>query len=444
MRAVKTTRRAFLKTAAVMPLMMPVFCRAAESGANERITMGFIGMGFQSRGLMDMFLARTHVAAVCDVDTTRRENARQKVDNYYAEHPEGGAGGCKAYVDFEELLAREDIDAVCIATPDHWHAIQTLAALRAGKDVYCEKPLTHDIRESIDVMKEVALRGRVLQTGSMQRSSREFRVACELARNGAIGKINRIECSFGDPGRPCDLPEEPMEPGLDWNRWVGPAPMRPYSSVLSPRGLHNHFPDWRNYKEFGGGMVTDWGAHHLDIAQWALGMDQSGPVEVIPPADAGAKRGARLIYADGIEVIHKDGFGVHMFGSDGEIRVNRGRFWMTRGEQEIKFTQREDGGSLDSKLSIAQRDYLKDAKVRLYKVEDSHVDDFLRCMKSRQKPITNEEVGSRSAICCHLMNLAYRYHQAIKWDPAQGTFRDGTGDAKWLDHNYRDYKKENA
>ena len=170
----------------------------------------------------------------------------------------------------------------------------------------------------------------------MQRSSKEFRVASELARNGAIGKIKWIECSFGDPGIPCDLPEEPMEPGLDWNRWVGPAPMRPYNSILSPRGIHDHFPDWRNYREFGGGMVTDWGAHHLDIAQWALGMDESGPVKAIPPKDRKAKRGAQLIYEDGVRVIHKNGFGVDMFGTEGRIQVNRGRFCFMRGDETIR------------------------------------------------------------------------------------------------------------
>lgn len=439
----KTSRRAFLKAAAAMPMILPSSIWAAQTKPNDRITVGFIGMGKQSRGLLDGFLSRGQVVAVCDVDTTRRENALKRVNDYYTRFPEQGTADCKAYVDFEEIIARKDIDAVCIATPDHWHAIQNLAALRSGKDVYCEKPLTHDIQEAIDIMRDVDKYGRVHQTGSMQRSSAEFRVACELARNGIIGKITRIECSFGDPGRPCDLPEEPMEPGLDWNLWLGPGPMRPYSSVLSPRGMHDHFPDWRNYWEFGGGMVTDWGAHHLDIAQWALGMDDSGPVEILPPEKANAKRGAKLIYANGTEVIHKDGFGVHMYGEKGEIRVNRGRFWFILGDKTIsKYTDREDGGSLESKLMMVEREYLKDARVRLYKVKAGHIDDFFECMQTRKKPIANEQVGGRSAICCHLMNLAYRYHQAIKWDPATCTFAGGTGNPEWIGHHYRDYKQK--
>jgi predicted dehydrogenase len=200
--------------------------------------MGFIGMGKQSRGLLGGFLGQdTRVLAVCDVDTTRREDAKQRVDEYYAQKG-ASVAGCAAYNDFREIIGRKDIDAVCIATPDHWHAYITLAALRAGKDVYCEKPLTYNIHEAIEVMRTVPRCRRVLQTGSMQRSMKEFRIACELVRNGAIGRLQRIECQFGDPAAPCDLPEEPMEPGLDWDLWLGPAPKRPYNSVLSPRGIH--------------------------------------------------------------------------------------------------------------------------------------------------------------------------------------------------------------
>lgn len=439
---VLTSRRTFLKSAAAVPLILPSALRAASVLPNDRITIGMIGTGRQSRGLLGHFLARSQVVAVCDVDTTRRENARQRINDHYRRYPDQGPADCAAYTDFEALLAREDIDAVCVATPDHWHTLITLAALRAGKDVYCEKPLTHDISESVAVMKAVEANGRILQTGSQQRSSREFRVACELARNGAVGRIERIECSFGDPVIDCDLAEEPLEPGLDWNLWLGPAAYRPYHSELSPRGMHDHWPNWRRYREFGGGMVADWGAHHLDIAQWALGMDDSGPVEVLPPADKGGKRGASLIYANGVQVWHKNGFGVHIFGTDGEIRVNRGKFWLIRdGETIARFTQREDGGTLDSKLSLAERECLQDATVQLYRVRDNHIGDFLEAMRTRQKPITHEQIGARSSICCHLMNLAYYYGRPIKWDPARCTFADGSGDPDWLTGSRRDYRQ---
>ncbi|MCF7957870.1 MAG: Gfo/Idh/MocA family oxidoreductase, partial [Phycisphaerae bacterium] len=325
------TRRDFIKKTALMsvaPMVLPSHLVLGANKPSNRVTMGFIGMGKQNGGLLGGFISKNNVQVlgVCDVDKTRLDHAQDRVNTYYKGNPKKGTADCQAYNDLRKLIARDDIDAVCIATPDHWHAYPMVSALRSGKDVYCEKPLTHNIHEAVTVMETVKKTGRVLQTGSMQRSSAEFRIACELVRNGVIGKVSHIECSFGPPGRPCDLPEEPMEPGLDWNMWVGPAPMRPYSSVLSPRGVHGHYPDWRSYKEFGGGMVCDWGAHHMDIAQWALGMDQSGPVEILPPANKGDKRGAVLVYANGVRVIHKDGYGVHVYGDQGEVKVNRGRF----------------------------------------------------------------------------------------------------------------------
>jgi len=219
--------------------------------------------------------------------------------------------------------------------------------------------------------------------------------------------------------------------------WLGPAAKRPYNSVLSPRGVHKHFPKWRRYIEFGGGQVTDLGAHQLDIAQWGLGMDHSGPVAVLPPASADAKRGAQLVYANGITITHKDGFGVHFFGDEGEVQVNRGRFTFSRGGKMIaRHTGRDDELSCSAAAELAEREYLKDAKVRLYKSE-SHVGDLIAGIRKRSAPICNEQVGGRSAICCHLMNLAYRHRQKIQWDPAKLTFANGTGDPAWLTGPHR-------
>ena len=437
----RSSRRSFLRSAAAsaaVPFILPSHVWADEVKPSSRVTMGFIGMGKQSNHLLGAFLGQeTQIVAVCDVDTTRREAAQKRVEKHYAEEQgdkPGRAAKCDAYVDYRELLDRKDIDAVCIATPDHWHAMITIEALKAGKDVYCEKPLTHGIREAIDVMRAVDANRRVLQTGSMQRSSKEFRVACELVRNGAIGKVERVECAFGDPGKPCDLPQEEMEPGLDWERWLGPAPMRPYNSVLSPRGLHDHFPNWRNYREYGGGMVTDWGAHHLDIAQWGLGMDDSGPVEILPPDKEGAKRGAKLVYANGVTVEHKNGFGVHFFGTEGEVQVNRGKFTFKRGDETIasfvgdkENKEKEKGTSNAAEVQKAERAFLTDAKTRLY-ISKNHITDFMESIASRKKPITNEQVGGRTAICCHLMNLAYYTGHKIKWDPQRLAFVDRPND----------------
>lgn len=439
------SRRTFLQRAAASafaaPWILPSRIWAAETAPSERLTMGFIGMGKQNKGLLGGFLGSgVQVLAVCDVDTNRREAAKKRVDEYYSSR-EGQNVPCAAYNDFRELIDRQDIDAVCIATPDHWHAIITLAALRSGKDVYCEKPLTHNIHEAIEVMRAVDANRRVLQTGSMQRSSKEFRIACELVQNGVIGRIERVECSFGDPGVPCNLPEEELEPGLDWNLWLGPAPLRPYNSVLSPRGLHDHFPNWRAFREYGGGMVTDWGAHHLDIAQWGLGMDDSGPVEILPPEKAGDKRGAKLVYANGATVEHKNGFGVHFYGTEGEVQVNRGKFTLKRGQEMIaSYTGSEEDKakktSCAAQVQIAEREFLQDAKVKLYDSKN-HLGNFLDCVQERKKPITSEQVGGHSVICCHLMNLAYYHGQKLKWDPKNSAFVDGSGDPAWLTRDYR-------
>jgi len=437
-----TSRRSFLRRAAasasLAPFILPSHIWAADAKPNARLGMGFIGMGKQSRGLLGGFLGQeTQVLAVCDVDTTRRTNAKKKVDDYYASKP-GKGGPCADYTDFREIINRKDVDAVCIATPDHWHTVITLAALRAGKDVYCEKPLTHNIHEAVEVLHAVDANRRVLQTGSMQRSMKEFRVACELVRNGAIGKLERVEWSFGDPGVPCDLPGEALEPGLDWDLWLGPAQVRPYNSILSPRGMHDHFPHWRSYREFGGGMVTDRGAHHLDIAQWGLGMDDSGPVEILPPPKPDAKRGGKLVYANGVTVEHKDGFGVHFYGTQGEVQVNRGRFTFKHGNEMIASyaDNKERKTSCAAQVQKAEKAFLQDAKIQLY-VSKNHISDFMECVQSRKKPVTSEQVGARSAICCHLLNQAYYHGQKLRWNPATFTFADGTGDPKWLTRDYR-------
>ena len=429
-------RRNFLKSTAVasVPFILPSSVWGAKVKPNDRVVMGFIGMGKQNNGLLNNFIAQgIQAVAVCDVDTNRRKNAEKIVNQKHKN------SDCQAFVDYREITEDKNIDAVCIATPDHWHSVITISALKNGKDVYCEKPLTHNIHESVEVIKAVKKYNRILQTGSMQRSSSEFRIACELVRNGVIGKIKNVGIAVGDPGRPCDLPEESPEPGLNWNLWCGPAPLRAYNSVLSPRGIHNHFPAWRNYMEYGGGMVTDWGAHHIDIAQWGLGTDDSGPVEARPPEDWKkwkSKRGAKLVYSNGTTITHKSGFGVHFQGEDGNVKVNRGRFvFSLKGKEIAKFEKRGDG-LLGSALQTAEKTFLNNAKVKLYK-SSHHIRDFLSSVESRKKPITNEIVGGRSAICCHLMNQTYYNSEVIKWDPKTNTLSEQTWKPEWLTRYYR-------
>ena len=429
------SRRRFLSTTAVAsaPFILPSGILSAEVKPNDKISVGFIGMGKQNGGLMNRFMGAKEAicVAVSDCDTTRRNSARDKANARQKNKD------CKAYEDFRELIAHKDIDAVCIATPDHWHAIQTIAALESGKDVFCEKPLTHNVHESVEVMKAVKNNKRVLQTGSMQRSSREFRIACELVRNGVIGEVKRTAVNIGGPGRPCDLKTEKDEPGLDWDMWIGPGPMRGYSSVLSPRGVHGHFPAWRNYKEYGGGMVCDWGAHMIDIIQWGLNKDSSGPVATIPAKDPKATKGALLVYEGDIHMMHGEGQGATFYGTDGRVECHRGLLGLYKGDKLIagKSDRNDKSKNLNQEMDRIEAEVLKDAKVKLYD-SNNHVGDFLNSMKSRKKPITNEVVGARTSIACHLLNQTYYNQTAIAWDPKKNTFAKG-GDPRWLTRNYR-------
>lgn len=428
------SRRSFIKAtlaAGTAPLILPSGIWAAEVSPNEKITLGFIGMGKQNGGLMRGFIGRkdTHVVAVCEVDGTRRRNAKNQVDKHYAGRTTNGSfKGCQEYKDFRQLVARKDLDGVVIATPDHWHAITAIAACNAGKDVYCEKPMSHSIEEGRAMVNAVRRNRRVFQTGSMQRSSKEFRVACELVRNGALGKVSRVDVAVGGPAVPCDLPAEPMEPGLDWNMWLGPAPSRAYNSILSPRGVHNHFPHWRNYREYGGGGVTDWGAHHFDIAHWALGFDESGPVELIPPDQPNATHGVKVRYATGVVMHHVSGNGITFYGNRGKLYVNRGRFQMWIGDKQVA----EDRSYLDQML----KEYLPPNAVRLYNSRN-HLEDWLNCMRSRQRPICDVEIGARSAGVCNLVNLVYYHGQRLEWNPKTEKFVNGTGNPAWLKYDYR-------
>lgn len=435
------SRRRFLAAGAVVtaPFILPSRVWAAAVPPNERITLGFIGMGIQNRGLLNGFLNRndTRVVAVCDVDTSRRVDAKGRVDRFHFKRDGATDNACAAYSRFEDLLARKDIDAVVIATPDHWHALISIAAARAKKDIYCEKPLCQSIHEARAMVNAVRRHQRVFQTGSMQRSAREFRVAVELIRNGVIGAVQRVDVAVGGPGVPCDLPEESMEPGLDWDRWLGPAPLRPYNSILSPRGINNHFPLWRNYREYGGGMVTDWGAHHFDIAQWGLAMDESGPAEVIPPADwQQAQSGVKLRYANGVEVTHQSGNGVTFHGKAGELHVNRGRISVkVDGTVKAKSVAQGDAPLKDS-LDRLEAEFLTPGRQQVYRSPD-HRGDFLAAVRSRTRPICDVEVGARTVSVCHLVNLAYYHGQRLKWDAKAEQFTGGTGNPAWLDVSYR-------
>jgi len=418
-------RRQFLQSTAAIaaPLILPspLWAATGDAKPNERVTMGFIGVGKQGRHLLQSFLphGNVQIVAVNDVDTTRRLHHKRLVEDFYSAKGNKNYQGCAEYKDFRDVIARKDIDAVVIAAPDHWHAYPAVLAAKAKKDIYCEKPLSLTIHEARAMVTATRKNKIVFQTGSMQRSMSEFYKACSLVRNGRIGRIKEIYVSVGGPSKWCDLPEEPMEPGLDWDFWLGPSPKRPYNSILSPRGVHDNFPDWRNYREYSGGMMTDWGAHHFDIAQWGLGMDDSGPVEILPPDGKDVKR-LTYKYASGVVMYHGalPGYdiGVTFVGTDGKVCADRGRL------------KTEPASLAEVKVD--------DLPIKLYK-SNNHYKDFIDCVKSRQKPVCDVEIGARTATVCHLGNLAYWNKRPLKWDPAKEKFIADKEANQWLDREKR-------
>ncbi len=399
------TRRRFLRAlGAAVAAPMVVRAGAIETrvspSANDRIGVGFIGVGGMGRGHLRRYVnnAGHPAVAVSDVDAKHRTQAAERVGS-----------SCGAHNDYRELLERSDVDAVVIAVPDHWHALIAMDACEAGKDVYCEKPLSLTIRQARAMVTAARRYDRVFQTGSQQRSSPEFLKACELVRNGRIGKVERVLVNVWGTSVPCRLPAQPVPKGLDWERWIGPARWCAYNKKLHPF-------TWRSFREFSGGSMTDWGAHHLDIAQWGLGMDASGPVEVLPPAQG--EHFVTYKYANGVEVrCGSVGVnGVQFIGTDGKITVNRGYFHADPEE--------------------AATASLSSTAVRLYK-SPGHHEDWWKCMRSRRRPICDVEIGARSVTVCHLGNLAIWLGRPLRWDPNKEAIVGDDGASRWLDRPLR-------
>ncbi len=378
-------------------------------GPNDQIHVAGIGLGGSRggyrQGLNDTRSAASQpgckVLAVCDVDGKHLEEAIQVF-----------GPDTKGYNYYRTLLERSDIDVVVIGSPDHWHAAMAIDAMNAGKDVYCEKPLALTIYEGRRIADTARKTGRTFQTGSQQRSDNRFRLACELVRNGRIGKIKRVEAHL--PGAPSGgpYPVVPVPSDFSWDLWLGPAPKVEYIKERT----HGSFRYWREYS---GGMMTDWGAHHLDITQWALGKDDSGPIAVeaqgsMPVYEPHSYNvptafDVTYTYPDGITVLatNKGENGIRFEGETGWIFVNRERI------------EASDKAILD--------DALPDNAVRLYK-SDNHMGNFIQCVRDRKPTICTAEIGHRSATVCHLGNIALRLPgQHLTWDPKREEFR---GDGK--------------
>jgi len=409
-------RRKFLKRAAITAagaVGFPYFVRSSALGkagnvaASNRIVMGCIGVGGMGTGNMVNFLEKDNaqVVAVCDVDKKHREGARDRVNEKYKNKD------CACYNDFRELIDRDDIDAVSLGLPDHWHAIPAIAAAKSGKDVYGEKPFSHNLAEGRAMCEAMKRYGRVWQTGSWQRSRDNFHHACELVRNGRIGKVHTVEVGLPsghgkleeDKFKLCPPPEE-----LDYDFWLGPAPYSPYC----PARVHFH---WRWNLDYGGGQLMDWVGHHVDIAHWGLGLDYTGPVEIEGngeyPRDglwnSPTKYRLTAKYANGITMI---------FGGGQDDIVCGGTKWI--GEDGWIWASRN---LLKAEPERILKEVIGPDEIKLYKSRD-HIGNFLDCIKSRQLTITPSEVAHRSASVGHIGQIAMELGRKLKWNPQDERF----------------------
>lgn len=370
-----------------------------QAAPAESIRVGVIGTGGRGTAIMKAAqgVPGVEVIAICDVDASHREKAASAVKGRPSTHE-----------DFRELLDKPELQAVLIATPDHWHALIALAAMERGKDVYCEKPLTLTVSEGPLLVRAARAANRVFQVGSQQRSDARFRLACELVRNGRLGKVEQVETFIGTNPTGGPFAAKPVPTGLNWDFWQGPTPETPFI----PERCHNTFRWW---SEYSGGKMTDWGAHHNDIAQWGLGAELTGPVAVeaeSSPLDHPGKSDCYNFPRD---------FRVTYTYSGGTKLICRGQ-----GENGVIF--RGEGGWIfvsrrairASEPRLIEQPLPADAQ-RLY-LSTNHMKNFIDCVKSREKPICDVEIGHRSVSVCHLGNIAIRVGKALQWNPEQERF----------------------
>lgn len=401
-----TTRRKFLQNSGAI-LAAPIIASSAALGtgkraaASERITLGCIGVGGRGSQNMEIFLKQkdVQVVAVCDVYASRRDSAKATVDKHY------GSKDCSVYNDFRELLARDDIDAVSIASPDHWHAIMSIHACRQGKDVFCEKPLTLTVKEG-RAMVEVANEHKRVVSGGSQRVLGDYHRLARAVRGGAAGEIREVFVELGGPPRPCLYPGEPVPDELDWDMWLGPAPYAPYHPWRCQGRYESGGKSWRNFFDYSGGMMTDWGGHKFGAALFAVELHETGPVEVIPP-DGKEHKYLTYVFENGLKLYHApdSGKNVTFVGTEGQV----------------------PGAKTD-----------KTVELPWYRGSGGIVGDFLHCVRTREKPFRDVEIAHRTATVCHLGNIAYSLNRPLKWDSVREKFKDDFEANCWLDRPRRD------
>jgi myo-inositol 2-dehydrogenase/D-chiro-inositol 1-dehydrogenase len=415
------TRRQFLKSSAITAAAVtwPTIVPSAVLGANapsNRITFGCIGVGRMGLGDLReiMGFKQAQIIAVCDVDSKRTKHAQQLVDDHYtARNQNGTFKGCAIYGDFRELVARKDIDAVSIVTPDHWHALPALAAAKAGKDIFLQKPLTLTIQEGRLLSDTVRRYGRIFQVGSQQRSESNFRFACELVRNGRVGKLQTVKVGFGTDPATGPQPPMPIPENLDYEMWLGPAPWAAYTEMrVHPQNGYGR-PGWLRIADYGAGMITGWGSHHNDIAQWGMGTEYTGPVEIEGQAeypkdglwDVHGAFSIEYTYANGVKVTctdtQKNKQGILFEGTKGWVYVKRGH--------------------IDAEPKSLLTSTINPDEIHLYK-SNNHKGNFLECIKTRNETIAPVEAGHRSCTVCLLGEIAMQLGKKLKWDPEQEQF----------------------
>jgi predicted dehydrogenase len=409
---------------------------ASVFGANapsNRVNVGAIGTGRVSRshdmpGIWKHEQAR--IVAVCDLDSRRMEDAKVLVNGYYAKKTGKPYDGVTGHLDYKELLASKDVDAVVISTPDHWHALPAIAAVEAGKDVYLQKPTSLTIAEGRALSNAVHRTGHIFQIGRQQRSAPQFRYAAELVRNGRIGQLKTV--SIGLPGDPSgeEEPEMPVPQNLDYETWLGSTPHVYYTEKrVHPQTGYDR-PGWLRCEQFGAGMITGWGAHHLDSAHWGMDTEHTGPVEVWGTAEF-PKKGlwdvhgpfrTEALYANGVHMIVSGELpnGIRFEGTEGWIFVSRGNEQVTSSDPGAKLKDAQALSASDPKIITS---VIGPDEVHLTESRDHH-GNWLEAVRSRRQPIAPVEVAHRSCSACLLHHIAMKTKRRLRWDPLRERFRD--------------------
>ena len=424
---------------------------------SDRVVMGFIGLGQQALSDFAGFgsVPGIQVAACCDVDKMKQQRFKKRAEAWQATKSQ--ATRCDMYEQYEELLERKDIDAVEVATPDHWHALQTIHACQAGKDVYVQKPLAFTIAEGLQMVKVARGNKRIVQVGSQQRSSKEFQKAIELVQSGAIGHIEKVDAKVGDPPKPLDLPEMPIPGNLNFNLWMGPLndskihyhPDLCPPISLEPEEREKLWGAWRWYRETGNGFTADWGAHMFDISQAAIGMDGSGPTLITPKGYNGQKY-LTFKYLNGIEMTEQPYLedmpgaqGIKFIGTKGWIEVARGYLACS----DASLVPAELAGRRPKNMTPEERKKMYEEMQKnaakgggSFEISSPHMQNFVDSVRSRKDTIAPIEVGCSTNTLCCLGNIATELARPVSWNPATLSFGD---DKEAAEHRLYSYEYRN-